>query len=191
MWRKCFFMTKASWQLRQTLIISLNSRAMKNCSSPHRVILLKTTFEDCSCPRPHVNRKEFSMSRAYDISDFAAFLRKYGDSGRDHGGRVEESGRDDNRRSRPDRDRQHSSQSHNGYDRSRTIYRDRNREYDLRESEVQTLTDLGKFRMVHADDLARFAYRGDRSRMESDLHSLSRQGLIEQRSIEGHSSYST
>src|SRR6266851_4710867 len=131
------------------------------------------------------------MSRAYDISDFAAFLRKYGDSGRDHGGRVEESGRDDNRRSRPDRDRQHSSQSHNGYDRSRTIYRDRNREYDLRESEVQTLTDLGKFRVVPADDLARLAYRGDRSRMESDLHSLSRQGLIEQRSIEGHSSYST
>ena len=61
----------------------------------------------------------------------------------------------------------------------------------MRESEVQTLTDLGKFRMVPADDLARFAYRGDRSHMESDVHSLSRQGLIEQRSIDGHSSYST
>jgi len=45
--------------------------------------------------------------------------------------------------------------------------------------------------MVPADDLARFAYRGDRARMESDLGSLSRQGLIEERSIEGHSSYST
>jgi len=44
--------------------------------------------------------------------------------------------------------------------------------------------------MVPADDLARLGYRGDRSRMESDLHSLSRQGLIEQRSIEGHQSYS-
>src|SRR6266568_1131649 len=54
----------------------------------------------------------------------------------------------------------------------------------------KTLTDLGKFRMVPADDLARLGYRGDRSRMESDLHSLSRQGLIEQRSIEGHQSYS-
>src|SRR5258708_30490592 len=71
------------------------------------------------------------------------------------------------------------------------IYRDRNRDHSLRESEVQTLTDLGKFRMVPADDLARFAYRGDRSHMESDVHSLSRQGLIEQRSIDGHSSYST
>ena len=43
------------------------------------------------------------MSRTYHISDFAAFLRKYGDSGRDRGG-WEESARDGNRRSRPDRD---------------------------------------------------------------------------------------
>src|SRR2546430_10082647 len=45
--------------------------------------------------------------------------------------------------------------------------------------------------MVPADDLAQFAYRRDRSQMDSDLRNLSRQGLIEQRSIEGHSSYST
>jgi hypothetical protein len=132
------------------------------------------------------------MSRVYSISDFAAFLRKYGDSGHDRVGRTEDPLRDGRHRNQPDRDRQqHSSQSRNGYDRSRTIYRGRNREYCLRESEVQTLTDLGKFRMVPADDLARFAYRGDRSRMESDLHNLSRQGLVEKQSIEGHSSYST
>jgi len=130
------------------------------------------------------------MSRAYDISDFAAFLRKYGDSWRDRGGRMEESGQDDNRR-RPDRDRnQEFRQSQNGYDRSRTTYRVRNCEYSLRESEVQTLADVGKFRMLPADDLARFAYRGDRARMESDVQSLRRQGLVEQRSIEGHESYS-
>src|SRR5256884_3232337 len=106
--------------------------------------------------------------------------------------RSEKPSRDASQRTRPDRGRnQESSLSRNGYDRSRTIYRCRNREYSLRESEVQTLTDLGKFRMVPADDLARFAYRGDRSQMESDLRNLSRQGLIEQRSIEGHSSYST
>ncbi len=131
------------------------------------------------------------MSRTYDISDFAAFLRKYGDSGRDRGGRMEESGRHDNRRSRPDRDRnQEFRQSQNGYDCSRTTYRVRNREYSLRESEVQTLADVGKFRMLPADDLARFAYGGDRARMESDVQSLRRQGLVEQRSIEGHESYS-
>src|SRR5882762_1699426 len=132
------------------------------------------------------------MSRAYDISDFAAFLRKYGDSGRDSESRKEEPSRDASQRTRPDRGRnQESTLSRNGYDRSRTIYRSRNREYSLRESEVQTLNDLGKFRMVPADDLARFAYRGDRSQMDSDLRNLRRQGLIEQRSIEGHSSYST
>src|SRR5256886_593974 len=132
------------------------------------------------------------MSRAYDISDFAAFLRKYGNSGRDSESRSEKPSRDASQRTRPDRGRnQESRLSRNGYDRSRTIYRSRNREYSLRESEVQTLTDLGKFRMVPADDLAQFAYRRDRSQMDSDLRNLSRQGLIEQRSIEGHSSYST
>jgi len=64
-------------------------------------------------------------------------------------------------------------------------------EYSLRDSEVRTLTDLGKFRVVPADDLARFAYHADRSQMETDIRSLSRHGLVEQRSIEGHSSYST
>ncbi|PYT64364.1 MAG: hypothetical protein DMG42_34910 [Acidobacteria bacterium] len=107
------------------------------------------------------------MSRAYDISDFAAFLRKYGNSGRDSESRSEKPSRDASQRTRPDRGRnQESRLSRNGYDRSRTIYRSRNREYSLRECR-------------------------DRSQMDSDLRNLSRQGLIEQRSIEGHSSYST
>jgi len=42
------------------------------------------------------------MSRTYHISDFGAFLRKCGDAGRDRGDQ-EESARDDNRSSRPDR----------------------------------------------------------------------------------------
>src|SRR6267143_360789 len=65
------------------------------------------------------------------------------------------------------------------------------RAYLLRESEVRTLTDLGKFRLVPEDDLARFGYQGNRKQMESDVRSLTRQGLVEQRTIEGHSSYST
>src|SRR5256885_11805195 len=84
------------------------------------------------------------MSRTYHISDFAAFLRKYGDAGRDRGDR-EESARDDNRSSRPDRGaNQGFRQQQNGHDRWRTIYRARNREYSLRESEVQTLSEVGK-----------------------------------------------
>ncbi len=130
------------------------------------------------------------MSRTYHISDFAAFLRKYGDSTRDRGG-GEESPRYDNRLSRPDRGKnQEFKQPQNADERSRTIYRARNREYSLRESEVQTLIEIGKFRVIPADDLTRLGYQGDRSRMESDVQNLRRQGLIEQRSIEGHESYS-
>jgi hypothetical protein len=132
------------------------------------------------------------VSRSYDISDFAAFLRKYGDSAHHDGDRTEEALRDGSRRTGPDREKQqHSTQSRDGYDRSRTIYRGRNREYSLRESEVQTLIDLGKFRVVPVDDLARLAYCGNRSQMESDLRHLGQQGLMEEGHIEGHSSYST
>ncbi|MGA8981353.1 MAG: hypothetical protein WB470_01645, partial [Candidatus Acidiferrales bacterium] len=61
----------------------------------------------------------------------------------------------------------------------------------MRDSEVRTLTELGKFRVVPADDLARFGYDGDRSQMESDVRNLARHGLVEQKTIEGHSSFST
>src|SRR5437763_16103699 len=99
------------------------------------------------------------MSRAYDISDFAAFLRKYGNSGRDSASRSEKPSREASQRTRPDRGRnQESRLSGNGYDRSRTIYRSRHREYSLRASQVQTLTHPGKFRTVAGDDLAQFAY---------------------------------
>src|SRR6184192_3126525 len=88
------------------------------------------------------------MSRAYDISDFAAFLRKYGNSGRDSESRSEKPSRDASQRTRPDRGRnQESRLSRNGYDRSRTIYRSRNREYSLRESEVQTLKEYSRLRL--------------------------------------------
>jgi hypothetical protein len=89
---------------------------------------------------------------------------------------------------RQSRDQRDSNRDN--FDRFRTTYRDRNREYSLRESEVRTLIDLGKFRVVPADDLARLGYRGDRSRMENDVQHLRHQGLIEQRSIEGHESHS-
>jgi DNA-binding MarR family transcriptional regulator len=67
----------------------------------------------------------------------------------------------------------------NGSDRSQ--YPDREQTYALRPSEIHTLTEVGKFRVAGVDDLATFAYNGDRERMQSDLRSLSRQGLIEQR----------
>src|SRR5260370_21467613 len=98
------------------------------------------------------------MSRAYDISDFAAFLRKYGDSARGPAARTEEPLRAGHH-SGLDRERQqHTSQSRTGDDRFRTTYSDRNRECSLRESEVQTLIELGKIRVVPAHELVPVGY---------------------------------
>ncbi len=66
-------------------------------------------------------------------------------------------------------------------ERDRSQYTDRDRTYVLRSSEIHTLTEVGKFRVVGVDDLATLAYNGDRERMQSDLRNLTRQGLIEQR----------
>ena len=132
------------------------------------------------------------MDRPYGISDFAFPTRWDRESGPDL---VEKAGRSSQR------DREHgqaerdtgpdSARSYRAFDRTRTIYRGRDREYSLRASEVRTLTDIGKFRVVPTDDLARFGYQGNRTQMENDARSLTRQGLVEQRTIEGHSSYST
>jgi hypothetical protein len=67
---------------------------------------------------------------------------------------------------------------------SRAVLYDRYRTYDLRESEIQTLTDLGKFRVINADDLARYGYGGDRVRMERETKSLARLGLIAEKQVE-------
>jgi hypothetical protein len=132
------------------------------------------------------------MDRPYGISDFAFPQRWDRESGPDSVERAGQASRRDRPHGQAERDTgPDSTRSRRGFDRSRTIYRGRDREYSLRDSEVRTLTDLGKFRVVPADDLARFAYHGNRSQMESDMRNLTRQGLVEQRDIEGHSSYST
>src|SRR5215471_12530749 len=47
----------------------------------------------------------------------------------------------------------------------------------LCDSELETMADLGRFRVVAVADLARFVY-GDAARMEQDLRHLKRQGLV-------------
>jgi len=65
---------------------------------------------------------------------------------------------------------------------TRNVYRDRERAYSLCNSEIHALIEVGKFRVVDTDDLAKFAYAGNRDRMESDIRNLVRQGLAEERS---------
>lgn len=68
---------------------------------------------------------------------------------------------------------------------SRGLLYDRDRGYRLRESEIRILVDLGKFRVVGAEELAAHACRDRREEMQDDLRNLLRQGLIRQGTFEG------
>lgn len=65
--------------------------------------------------------------------------------------------------------------------RERTQYSNRDRTYSLRPSEIHTLTDVGRFRVVAVEDLANLGYAGDHSEMDNDLRNLVRQGLLQRR----------
>ena len=67
--------------------------------------------------------------------------------------------------------------------RTRTKYTDRDKDYSLRDSEIHTLSEVGKFRVTAAKDLAELTYNGDRARMENDIENLARQGLVRVTSI--------
>jgi hypothetical protein len=102
------------------------------------------------------------MDRPYGISDFAFPSRWERESGPDLVERAGQGSRADREQSQTGRGKgSNSTRSRGGFDRPVTIYRGRDREYSLRESEVRTLTDLGKFRVVPEDDLARFGYQGN------------------------------
>jgi hypothetical protein len=57
-------------------------------------------------------------------------------------------------------------------------YLHRDRTFLLRESQLLTMTELGKFRVVAAADLARFAYASDSARMERDVRRFKDQDLV-------------
>jgi hypothetical protein len=69
--------------------------------------------------------------------------------------------------------------------RSRTTLYDRDRGYRLRESEIQTIAELGKFRVIALEDLAQHAYHGRRQQFDQDRQSLIRKGLVRQGTFEG------
>jgi hypothetical protein len=67
--------------------------------------------------------------------------------------------------------------------RLRSSYADRDKTYSLRDSEIHALSEVGKFRVVATQDLAGFAYNGDRSRMDGDVENLRRQGLVRETTL--------
>ena len=121
------------------------------------------------------------MSRPYDVSDFSRLLEKTVDD-RPLGRSRWSSGRQRSE-ARPEREEVIGERLANRY---RKTYQDRTRNYALRESEIFTLKELGKFRVISAEDLSRFGYDENRSHMEQDLQHLKNQRLVSDRQIEAH-----
>src|SRR6185437_16193752 len=67
----------------------------------------------------------------------------------------------------------------------RTTFYGRDHAYPLTESETRTLVELGRFRVVAAEDLATHSYEGQRGRMQEDVRNLVRQGLVRQGRFQG------
>ncbi len=77
---------------------------------------------------------------------------------------------------------QHSTR-HERNDSPRSYYV-RDRSYLLRDSEVNSLKEIGKFRVIPVSDLAKFSYSGNRERMEKDVRALARQSLLRDKTLE-------
>jgi len=60
----------------------------------------------------------------------------------------------------------------------------RDRTYLLRDSEMHSLTEIGKFRVIAVSDLAEYAYDGNRAQMEKDIRALARQSLVKDNTLE-------
>jgi len=67
----------------------------------------------------------------------------------------------------------------------RQVHRDRDHNYHLRDSEVESLTEIAKFRTIRTEDLIEFKYQGDSERASADLRNLTAQGLLEKRTLHG------
>jgi hypothetical protein len=79
------------------------------------------------------------------------------------------------------RERQSTPRERN--DSPRTYYV-RDRAYVLRESEMHSLKEIGKFRAIPASDLATYAYGGNREEMNKDIGRLTRQSLVADKTLE-------
>jgi hypothetical protein len=60
----------------------------------------------------------------------------------------------------------------------------RDRAYLLRESEMHSLKEIGKFRVVAVSDLAMYAYGGNRERMDKEIRHLARQSLLTDKTVQ-------
>jgi hypothetical protein len=86
------------------------------------------------------------------------------------------------RRNRTDGREQQSSR-HQRSDSPRAYYV-RDRAYLLRDSEMHSIKEIGKFRVIAASDLAKYAYGGNRERMDKEIRRLARHSLVSDKTVE-------
>ena len=79
--------------------------------------------------------------------------------------------------------REHGSSREERHESPRAYYV-RDRAYLLRDSEMHSLKEIGKFRVIPVTDLAKYAYGGDREQMEKDIRGLARQSLLRDKTLE-------
>ena len=60
----------------------------------------------------------------------------------------------------------------------------RDRAYLLRDSEMHSLKEVGKFRVITVSDLGKFAYSGNRERLEKDIRALAGQSQLRDKTLE-------
>jgi hypothetical protein len=60
----------------------------------------------------------------------------------------------------------------------------RDRAYLLRNSEVHSLKEIGKFRVIAVSDLAKYAYGGNREQMDKEIRHLAQQSLLTDKTVE-------
>ena len=77
---------------------------------------------------------------------------------------------------------QHSSREERS-DSPRAYYV-RDRAYLLRNSEMHSIKEIGKFRVIAVSDLAKYAYGGNRERMDKDIRRLARHSLVTDKTVE-------
>jgi hypothetical protein len=85
----------------------------------------------------------------------------------------------------PTNSRNRTQSEHGRGSDTRQKYQGRERTFNLRESEIRTLAEIGQFRAVRTKDLVEFRYTGNAHEAERDLRDLKAQGLIQQKTLPG------
>jgi hypothetical protein len=81
-------------------------------------------------------------------------------------------------------DHRESEKPHDPPSAAERAYYLRDRTYLLRDSQIHSMKEIGRFRVVAAADLARYAYGDDAKRMEKELRRLKREHLVSEKTLE-------